>query len=113
MFSAQANDSYAYERSICQDERKIKVIRAYYGRKKAFKCGFGLDTNCEAKGSEAKIKEACDGKNTCKLHASNDVFGNLVQRGLPSTFKSNTSVPKMKVIIAARHSKHFNKCQII
>ena len=45
-------DSYAYERSICQDERKIKVIRAYYGRKKAFKCGFGLDTNCEAKGSE-------------------------------------------------------------
>ncbi|RMX49275.1 hypothetical protein pdam_00011226, partial [Pocillopora damicornis] len=77
--------SYTYERSICQNERetitcygrrKIKIILAYYGRKKAFKCGFGLDTNCEAKGSEAKIKEACDGKNTCKLHASNDVFGN-------------------------------------
>ena len=52
-------DSYAYERSICQDERKIKVIRAYYGRKKAFKCGFGLDTNCEAKGSEAKVIFYC------------------------------------------------------
>ena len=52
-------DSYAYERSICQDERKIKVIRAYYGRKKAFKCGFGLDTNCEAKGSVAKVIFYC------------------------------------------------------
>ena len=61
-------DSYAYERSICQDERetitcygkrKIKIIRAYHCRKKAFKCGFGLDTNCEAKGSEAKVIFYC------------------------------------------------------
>lgn len=61
-------DSYTYERSICQNEReaitcygrrKIKIIRAYYGRKKAFKFGFGLDTNCEAKGSEAKVIFYC------------------------------------------------------
>ncbi|PFX29619.1 Low choriolytic enzyme [Stylophora pistillata] len=57
-------DSYTYERFICQDKRdsitcyggrKIKIIRAYYGRKKAFKCGFGMNTNCEAMGSEAKV----------------------------------------------------------
>jgi len=78
-------DSYTFELSICQDDkdkitcyggRKIKIKRAYYGRTEVFKCGVGLTSNCKAEGSEDKIKEACDGKASCELHASNDVFGN-------------------------------------
>lgn len=57
-------DSYTYEKFICQNNRdritcyggrKIKITRAYYGRKQMFKCGVGLDTNCEAEESEAKV----------------------------------------------------------
>ncbi|CAH3142076.1 unnamed protein product, partial [Porites lobata] len=78
-------DSYIFEKFICQDEkdkiecyggRKIKITLAYYGRTKVFKCGLGFSTNCKAKGSEDKIKRACDGKVSCELHASNDVYGN-------------------------------------
>lgn len=57
-------DSYTYENFICQKKqdrmtcyggRKIKITSAYYGRKQAFKCGFVLDTNCVAEGSEEKV----------------------------------------------------------
>ena len=57
-------DSYTYETFICQNKRdtitcyggrKIKITRAYYGRKQMFKCGVGMNTDCEADGSEAKV----------------------------------------------------------
>ncbi|KAM7446414.1 hypothetical protein ABFA07_005257 [Porites harrisoni] len=82
--AGEVTTSNTHEKFICQDKkevincsgRKIRVVSAYYGRTKIFKCGMGLTTNCKASGSGSMIMKACNGKGSCVLYASNDVYGN-------------------------------------
>ncbi|XP_002124924.2 D-galactoside-specific lectin-like [Ciona intestinalis] len=61
----------------CPAGQVMVIQRAYYGRKDPSKCP-GKNTNyteCEATNSEAYIKNACGGHQSCYLVSSNDTFG--------------------------------------
>ena len=56
----------------------ISVTIASYGRSSIDFCQFGyhLNTNCRAAESDSMIKKACNGKNSCQLNPSSEVYGN-------------------------------------
>ncbi|XP_060070844.1 L-rhamnose-binding lectin CSL3-like [Ylistrum balloti] len=61
----------------CDAGKTIKITSALYGRKSRFVClHFKMwNVKCESKSSMVKVREACDGRDTCVLAASNSVFG--------------------------------------
>lgn len=61
----------------CEAGQTITVLTAMYGRKKDSVCPSKPihSLNCEARSSLTKVKEACEGKDTCVLSAVNSVFG--------------------------------------
>ena len=56
----------------------ISVTTASYGRSSIDFCQFGYysNINCRAAKSDSMIKKACNGKNSCQLNPSNEVYGN-------------------------------------
>ena len=76
------------QRLICTEKRKMQIIKALYGRSSM--SGHCYDSHlkrqefeesntnrlCGNKAlSTTKVKQLCDGKSICKLHADNSVFG--------------------------------------
>ncbi|KAL9985677.1 hypothetical protein ACROYT_G008105 [Oculina patagonica] len=77
--------SKKYYTAICQNKtgevkcpgtQTINLLFANYGRRHLLKCGIGLNVKCISIASHTTVRLMCDGKNSCSLHASNDVFGN-------------------------------------
>ncbi|XP_069114973.1 IgGFc-binding protein-like [Argopecten irradians] len=61
----------------CDGGRTIKITKASYGRTTKSICPHNSirTTKCDAKSAMSKVREACDGRDTCVLSASNSVFG--------------------------------------
>ncbi|XP_060070842.1 IgGFc-binding protein-like, partial [Ylistrum balloti] len=61
----------------CDAGETVKIISAFYGRKSRSVCPHSKigNLNCKSKSSMVKVKEACDGRNTCVLSAFNSIFG--------------------------------------
>ncbi|XP_069103906.1 uncharacterized protein [Argopecten irradians] len=86
--SKQKTETISYLKSelLCEHKKKkircdggkvINITKAFYGRHKKSICPRKSvrTTKCEAKSSMSKVREACEGKETCHLSASNSVFG--------------------------------------
>ncbi|CAH3014043.1 unnamed protein product [Porites evermanni] len=80
-FPGQGNKYYG---SICENKKgilrcpgtqTITIKFANYGRTRFFKCGMGFNTKCISETSLKIVSDLCNGKNSCVLHASDDVFG--------------------------------------
>lgn len=56
---------------------KINIEYANYGRTDGNVCSDTTisTTDCRAQDSEEKVKNECDGKTNCSIHAKNSVFG--------------------------------------
>lgn len=59
----------------CKKGKKINIVDANYGRLNRNTCGKSSVTNCRAATSLGIVQKTCKEKVSCKLHASNSVFG--------------------------------------
>lgn len=61
----------------CENESKIKIVSASYGRTDDKVCPGGKTNTitCRSKSSEIKVKRNCNGYATCHLQATNGYFG--------------------------------------
>lgn len=64
----------------CGDVLVIAIESAFYGRNQPYSqvCDSGIpnpDLNCIAQGSEAKIRQNCEGESKCLIPANNVFFG--------------------------------------
>lgn len=61
----------------CKRGRKIKIVKANYGRlnKRVCKRKNVSNTKCKAAKSMTVVRKACDRKTSCVLHANNGVYG--------------------------------------
>ena len=62
----------------CGRGRVIRVVYAIYGRRNRHVCAKNKSiktTNCRARNSKKIAVKTCDGKRTCRLKATNGVFG--------------------------------------
>ncbi|KAK3094048.1 hypothetical protein FSP39_023444 [Pinctada imbricata] len=70
-----------YSHSLtCPDDKKLEIVSANYGRTAPSSGGtcptsLDMDTNCRAPTSSSIVQSQCEGKSTCSLRASNDVYG--------------------------------------
>ena len=61
----------------CPGDKIIHVVEANYGRLNHYVCSYlKIFNSCPNALSIRLVKEACEGKSSCNLHASNVVFGN-------------------------------------
>ena len=70
----------------------ISVVSANYGRLSTKFCPGSSRTNCRAKTSLDVVQKNCQGKSSCSVRASNDVFGDPcvgVQKYLEVEYKCN------------------------
>ncbi|NP_001410278.1 si:dkeyp-46h3.3 isoform 2 [Danio rerio] len=64
----------------CEDGSLIHIHAANYGRTDSSTCAAGrpasqtAKTNCYASNSQTLVANACEGKNSCSISASNGVF---------------------------------------
>ena len=79
-------------------KRKIKVIRANYGRWRKAICNrakkYMKDTKCAAKVSRKRVSRSCNGKRTCDIKASNKVFGDPCKGTFKYLRVAHICVPK-------------------
>uniref|UniRef100_A0A8W8JVI8 SUEL-type lectin domain-containing protein n=4 Tax=Magallana gigas TaxID=29159 RepID=A0A8W8JVI8_MAGGI len=77
---------YAHSKTVCEHKqlhlrcgrhRRIHVVSAIYGRTNRHTCGHGRvgTTSCKARHASFKVKRRCNGKRSCRIRASNGVFG--------------------------------------
>lgn len=62
----------------CSKGRVIRVFYSLYGRRNRRTCAKGKPiktTKCKAKDAQKIAKKSCEGKQTCRLSASNKVYG--------------------------------------
>ena len=72
--ACQYSDIHIY----CFGKRKIKIIDAMYGRQSKLYCmkwyAWAWSVNCKARNSLEKVIEVCEGKKSCTVFASDNVF---------------------------------------
>lgn len=58
-------------------EGVVEIVSANYGRTSSNFCGYLLwwQLNCRASTSTAKMAELCNGRKSCRVEATNSVFG--------------------------------------
>ena len=62
----------------CRVGTKINIIAAMFGRLNSVDCPFMNhigNTNCRSEKSLPETKKICDGMQSCKLRASNKIYG--------------------------------------
>ncbi|XP_070568451.1 L-rhamnose-binding lectin CSL3-like [Ptychodera flava] len=86
---------------------KINVLSANYGRTENYVCGNYAVTDCRADNSLSLVSGQCDGKSTCDVRASNDVFGDPCWgtfKYLDVTYECQTSKCGAKQCVAEEKS---------
>ncbi|XP_078575679.1 uncharacterized protein LOC144861581 [Branchiostoma floridae x Branchiostoma japonicum] len=74
----------------CNSGSTLQVSDAMYGRSSKDHCKWSLITNCRSSSSLSAVRHRCQGRRTCSVPASNDVFGEpcwAVPKYLEVTYK--------------------------